>query len=71
MAASEHNTRRSVAEFESLPPHVKPEEHVTRFEVIDHTGRILVVYGVSVTLMYQDDCRTLKVFLTKDETNET
>lgn len=43
-------------------------ETVTRFEVIDHTkngeGRVLVKYGVSVELSYQDDNRTLKVFLT-------
>ena len=40
---------------------------VTRFEVIDHTstgtGRELVKYGVSVSLGYQDDGTTLKVFL--------
>ena len=52
---------------------------VTRFEVIDLTseavesnfkefsipdmGRVLVKYGVSVGLSYQDDGTTLKVFL--------
>jgi hypothetical protein len=40
---------------------------VTRFEVIDHTvshaGRVLVKYDVDVTLDYQDDGTTLKVFL--------
>ncbi len=42
---------------------------VTRFEVIDHTknglGRLVVVTGddVAVELSYQDDGRTLKVFL--------
>lgn len=44
---------------------------VTRFEVIDHTtngiGRIIVKYGVQVELSYQDNGRTLKVFLTEPE----
>jgi len=43
----------------------------TRFEVIDHTnagvGRILVSYDVSVMLSYQDDGKTLKVFLKDKE----
>jgi hypothetical protein len=38
---------------------------VTRFEVIDETGRVLVKYGVTVELSLQDDERTLKVFLNK------
>tara|TARA_R110000764_G_scaffold46891_1_gene105070 strand:+ start:92 stop:298 length:207 start_codon:yes stop_codon:yes gene_type:complete len=43
--------------------------NVTRFEVIDHTwagtGRIVNMthYDVSVELSYQDDGKTLKVFL--------
>lgn len=37
---------------------------VTRFEVIDENGRSYVQYGVHVQLSYQDDNRTLKVFLT-------
>ncbi|KSU60729.1 MULTISPECIES: hypothetical protein [unclassified Gordonia (in: high G+C Gram-positive bacteria)] len=40
---------------------------VTRFEVIDHTtggeGRAYVKYDVSAELSYQDDGRTLKVFV--------
>ena len=55
------------------------QDKVTRFEVIDLTseavesnfkefsipdmGRVLVKYGISVELSYQDDGRTLKVFL--------
>ena len=43
------------------------EVEVTRFEVIDHTssgtGRDFVKYAVSVRLAYQDDGKTLKVFL--------
>lgn len=49
--------------------------HVTRFEVVDHSGaasrvtydpehpRSVVAYGVDVELSVQDDGRTLKVFL--------
>lgn len=36
---------------------------VTRFEVIDEKGRALVKYAVDVELSYQDDGRTLKVFI--------
>jgi hypothetical protein len=48
-------------------------EKVTRFEVIDYTkankdvARVLVKYDVKVELSYQDDDRTLKVFLSDQE----
>jgi hypothetical protein len=46
-------------------------EKVTRFEVIDDTwagtGRVFAHYGCSVELSYQDDGKTLKVFLTDKE----
>ena len=38
-------------------------EAVTRFEVIDESGRTYVRHGVRIRLVYQDDGRTLKVFL--------
>ena len=42
-------------------------EKVTRFEVIDHTtggrGRVYTRHDVSIELSYQDDGRTLKVFI--------
>lgn len=48
---------------------------VTRFEVIDHSeyrglrdmpqGRLYVRYNVNVELSFQDDGRTLKVFVTE------
>jgi hypothetical protein len=38
---------------------------VTRVEVIDENGRSYVKYGVEVELSYQDDARTLKLFLKK------
>lgn len=44
-------------------------DKVTRFEVIDGTGRAYVRYGVSVKLQLQDDDRTLKVFISKNEKN--
>jgi|LakMenE18May11ns_1017448.scaffolds.fasta_scaffold9935188_9 hypothetical protein len=37
---------------------------VTRFEVIDDTGRLLVRHKVKVELSVQDDGKTLKAFLT-------
>lgn len=44
-----------------------PTEKVTRFEVIDHTkemlGRAYVKYGVDIELSFQDDGKTLKVFV--------
>lgn len=46
---------------------VMQTEKVTRFEVIDHTteagGRLLVRYGVKVEAAFQDQGRTMKVFL--------
>ena len=36
---------------------------VTRFEVVDKDGRAYVRHGVSVELSFQDDGRTLKVFV--------
>ena len=36
---------------------------ITRFEVINEKGRVLVYYNVKVELLYQDDGKTLKVFL--------
>lgn len=39
------------------------EKTVTRFEVIDETGRAYVKHGVEIELSYQDDGQTLKVFV--------
>lgn len=42
-------------------------ENITRFEVIDHSidgeGRVFVKYDCRVELQFQDDNRTLKVFI--------
>jgi hypothetical protein len=46
-------------------------DKVTRFEVIDDSGRVLVRYGIKIELSFQDDDRTLKVFLTsKNNSNK-
>jgi hypothetical protein len=39
------------------------DKNINRFELIDETGRVIVKYDVSVELNYQDDGKTLKVFL--------
>jgi hypothetical protein len=47
------------------------EPTITRIVLIDHTkptpqgGRVIDMRGVSVELSYQDDGRTLKVFVSK------
>ena len=50
---------------------IADEFEVTRFEVIDHThagvGMILVGHDVNVELSYQDDGKTLTVFLKDKE----
>lgn len=39
-------------------------EDVTRFEVIDNTGRAYVKYGVKdIEMSFQDNCKTLKIFV--------
>ena len=42
---------------------MKTLEKVTRLEVIEHSLRTLVRYGVSVELLYQENGRTLKIIL--------
>ena len=41
------------------------DQTVTRFEVIDENGRVYTRHNCKVELSYQDDGRTLKVFLDK------
>jgi len=40
---------------------------VTRLEVIDHTGRAYVIKNSEVELSYQDNARTLKIFVKPKE----
>lgn len=42
-----------------------PTEKVTRVEVIDENGRSYTKWNCQVEFSYQDDGRTLKLFLTK------
>jgi len=44
---------------------------ITRFEVIDDNGRVYVNNSCEVELSYQDDDRTLKVFVGKIPNEET
>ena len=39
------------------------QKEVTRFEVIDEQGRTYARWNVEIELSYQDDGRTLKVFV--------
>jgi len=39
------------------------DQTVTRFEVIDENGRVYVAKDCKVELSYQDDGKTLKVFI--------
>jgi hypothetical protein len=48
-------------------PTPTPTQIVTRFEVIDDNGRVLVRNPCSVRLSFQDDGRTLKVFVSDAE----
>lgn len=62
-------------EQDAIQTYRESEKKVTRFEVIDHTsdsrshsphrGRVFTIYDASVELDYQDNGRTLKVFLTE------
>lgn len=38
-------------------------EDVTRFEVINESGRVLVKYGIHIQADLQDEGRTLKIFM--------
>ena len=40
---------------------------VTRLEVIDQNGRAYVIYNAEVELSYQDQARTLKIFVNPKE----
>lgn len=39
------------------------EDKITRVEIIDDTGRVYSKWGVSIELDFQDQGRTLKVFV--------
>jgi hypothetical protein len=52
------------------PPSPVPEHKVTRLEVIDETGRKLTLWNCGITFSYQDDGRTLKIFVAPADTAE-
>jgi hypothetical protein len=47
----------------SKPDGIYPEPEVTRVEVIDENGRVYTKWNCSVELSYQDNGRTLKLFI--------
>jgi hypothetical protein len=49
---------------------IYPEPKITRVEVIDENGRTYTKWTCSVALSYQDDGRTLKVFVTPKKKEE-
>jgi hypothetical protein len=47
---------------------MKDTEKVTRFEVIDENGRVYTKWECTIELHYQDDGKTLKVFVKPNKT---
>ena len=52
-----------VAGYEKCQEDMADTSKVTRFEVIDENGRVYQKWNCNVELSYQDDGRTLKVFI--------
>lgn len=50
--------------------HNQDDNTITRLEVIDETGRVLVVNPCHITLAYQDNDRTLKVFVSRSQSQQ-
>ena len=40
-------------------------DRVTRVELVDEEGRVVIRHNVAVELAFQDDGRTLKIFVVK------
>ena len=51
-------------EWDALVARSKKQNDVTRLEVIDNNGRQYVMWDCKVELSYQDDGKTLKIFVT-------
>ena len=49
--------------YEKCQEDMAKDQTVTRFEVIDTNGRVYQKWNCNVELSYQDDSRTLKVFI--------
>ena len=59
---------KTIKELEAIYQEASRKEEkqrITRFEVIDDTGRIYVNNKCQIELSYQDEGRTLKVFVGK------
>lgn len=61
-----HCSDNSLCKYHRAQPYgdgLEYDESITRFEVISDAGRLIVRYDVEVSLSFQDDGRTLKVFM--------
>ena len=57
---------KSIKELEAIYQEASRKENkITRFEVIDETGRAYVNNKCQIELSYQDEGKTLKVFVEK------
>lgn len=55
----------TIKEKEQSDKDILHDKKVTRFELIDESGRVYSSWNCKVELSYQDDDRTLKVFIKK------
>jgi hypothetical protein len=64
---------KTIKELEAIYQEASRKENnkITRFEVIDDSGRVYVNNKCQIELSYQDDGRTLKVFVGKQLNEET
>jgi hypothetical protein len=62
---------KTIKELEAIYQEASRNEQITRFEVIDESGRAYVNNHCQIELSYQDEGRTLKVFVGKQPNDET
>ena len=60
---SEENNYCNYSDLPSPSAYMDDNSKVTRFEVIDENGRVYTKYNCEIELSYQDDGKTLKVFI--------
>ena len=58
-----YNEDAYVVGYTQCQQDMSKDQTVTRFEVIDTNGRVYQKWNCNVELSYQDDGRTLKVFI--------
>ena len=56
---------KTIKELEAIYQEASRNEQITRFEVIDESGRVYVNNKCQIELSYQDEGKTLKVFVEK------